>query len=50
MLITDTTKEDDVALRGLALARAEARMEEQLQRAAARRRIRDARAGRGGRR
>ncbi len=35
-----------VSLQGLALAHAEARMEERLQIAAARRRIRDARAGR----
>jgi hypothetical protein len=41
----DDTMEDDVALRGLALAHAEARMEERLQLAAARRRVRDARAG-----
>ena len=39
-----------MTLRGLALAHAEARMEERLQVAAARRRVRDARPARGTRR
>jgi hypothetical protein len=45
-----TTKDDDMSLHGLALAHAEARMEERLQLAAARRTVRDARASRRGRR